>query len=481
MSDAQPYQVMPDLDSEKYERLKEDIANNGIEYPIILDGEGEIIDGHHRYEAWTDLGRDPDDLPTRVVDDTSEDNYHRAYRANLLRRDLSDGTKRDVVKQYLLEHPDRVAEDTQEAIADDLGVARVTVTRAIDSLQENGKLVQVDELTTDEKREQVRTYVEDNPNASNREVAREVDCDVTHVTVGNWRNEWNIDNPNTGLDTFTNSKTEAEKAIDIAQTATDDNSNDEVRKTAREKIGEISAGDTTPEEATKEVEKATEIAEDEKRREEQRESFEQTLMDNDAVEVHHGDFATILESYDDESIDHIVTDPPYNEEALPLWRQLATVAERVLKPGGLLIAYSGQFFLPDVFETLGDELEYLWQFVVTHEQPNYFIKHDIGIKYKPVVVFAKPPIGRPNRQMHDVISIGEMEKGEHEWQQPVIEASKLIEGLTEPNDIVCDPMCGSGTFGVAALRSDRRAVLIDIEEEAVAKTRKRIGEVVFNE
>lgn len=481
MSDSQPYQVMPDLDSEKYERLKEDIANNGIEYPIILDGEGEIIDGHHRHEAWIDLGRDPDDLPTRVVDDASEDNYHRAYRANLLRRDLSDGTKRDVVKQYLLEHPDRVAEDTQEAIAEDLGVSKKTVNRAIEQLRENGKLCQVTQITTDEKRDQVRSYVEDNPDASNREVSREVDCDVTHVTVGNWRNEWDIDNPNTGLDTFTNSKTEAEKAINIAQTATDDNSNDEVRKTAKEKIDEISAGDTTPEEATKEVEKATEIAEDEQRRKKQRESFEQTLTNDSAVEVHQGDFAAVLEDYDDESIDHIVTDPPYNEGALSLWRQLATVAERVLKPGGLLIAYSGQFFLPDVFETLGGELEYLWQFVVTHEQPNYFIKHDIGIKYKPVVVFAKPPAGRPNRQMHDVISTGEMEKGEHEWQQSVIEASELIEGLTEPNEIVCDPMCGSGTFGVAALRSNRRAVLIDIEEEAVAKTRKRVSEVVSNE
>jgi len=51
-----------------------------------------------------------------------------------------------VVKQYLLEHPDRVAEDTQEAIAEDLGVAQNTVSRAIDDI---GKDIQVDKLTTD--------------------------------------------------------------------------------------------------------------------------------------------------------------------------------------------------------------------------------------------------------------------------------------------------------------------------------------------
>jgi DNA-binding MarR family transcriptional regulator len=55
-----------------------------------------------------------------------------------------------------MEHPGRVTEDTQQAIADDLGVSQKTVDRAIDKLEESGKLSQVTELNTDEKREQVR-------------------------------------------------------------------------------------------------------------------------------------------------------------------------------------------------------------------------------------------------------------------------------------------------------------------------------------
>jgi len=257
-----PYQVMPELDSGEYERLKDDIAEHGIEYPIIIDGSGEIIDGHHRYKAWVDLGRDPDDLPTRVVDDTDAENYHRAYRSNLLRRDLTDGTKREVVKQYLLEHPDRVAEDTQQAIASDLGVDPATVSRAID---ECGNDLQVQELSTGEKREQVREYVEANPTASNREVAREVECDVTHVTVGNWRDEWDISEPTTGLDTFTNSKAEADAALDVVDTATDEKVNDEVRETAAEKATEITEGKTTPDEATRDIER-TETKQEQKER-----------------------------------------------------------------------------------------------------------------------------------------------------------------------------------------------------------------------
>jgi DNA-binding transcriptional MocR family regulator len=50
-----------------------------------------------------------------------------------------------------MEHPDRVTEDTQQAIAEDLGVSRKTVGRATDELPEDVKRGQLTELNTDEK------------------------------------------------------------------------------------------------------------------------------------------------------------------------------------------------------------------------------------------------------------------------------------------------------------------------------------------
>jgi DNA-binding Lrp family transcriptional regulator len=49
-----------------------------------------------------------------------------------------------------------VTEDTQQAIAEDLGVSPQTVGRSIDELQDSGKQFQVESINTDEKREQVR-------------------------------------------------------------------------------------------------------------------------------------------------------------------------------------------------------------------------------------------------------------------------------------------------------------------------------------
>jgi 16S rRNA G966 N2-methylase RsmD len=501
-SDGDPFEVdevyaslFEDLEPKQYKSLKASIREHGVDTAIIIDAENKVIDGHHRLRAVRELraeGHDIPDIP--FVQKPTRVDTLRARRANLARR---DGHKKKGVQDYLREHlpeppeaadadaevmwPDDDDAWTYTGVGHELGVSRETVKRAVKDSIHIAHLCDLNiPSEREQKRDAVRSYIEDNPDATDTEVAEAVDWDISQPTVNRWRNQMfddeEAEEDSTAQTSLVGAGADAEETAEIAQGTADG------EETASETMAE--EGTATPESATEtrdEKEKQKQIEEDEQRREEQRESFEQAVDDEEAVELHHGEFRAVLEEYDDESIDHIVTDPPYDEDALSLWRQLATVAERVLKPGGLLIAYSGQFFLPDVFETLGGELEYLWQFVVTHEQPNYFIKHDIGIKYKPVVVFGKPPVGRPGRQMHDVIDAGGMEKEDHEWQQSVIEASELIEGLTEPNQIVCDPMCGSGTFGVAALRSNRRAVLIDVDQEAVAKTRERVSEVVLDE
>jgi transposase-like protein len=79
---------------------------------------------------------------------------------------LSTQEKRDVVKEYLLEHPERVQEDTQEAIAQDLGVADDTVRRAREQLEDEGMLnFSGENFTTQEKRDLVQSYHEENPRA----------------------------------------------------------------------------------------------------------------------------------------------------------------------------------------------------------------------------------------------------------------------------------------------------------------------------
>jgi transposase len=95
--------------------------------------------------------------------------------------ELSTEEKRAEVREYASANPaasDReVVEDTQAEIAADLGVSQDTVYRAKQHHRENGKLTQVGELSTEEKRAEVRV-VED----TQAEIA--ADLGVSEQTVG---------------------------------------------------------------------------------------------------------------------------------------------------------------------------------------------------------------------------------------------------------------------------------------------------------
>ena len=63
-------------------------------------------------------------------------------------------------------------------------------------------------------------------------------------------------------------------------------------------------------------------------------------------------------------------------------------------------------------------------------------------------------------------------KIEHEWQQSTVEAQYIIKNLTMEKQTVLDPMMGSGTTGIAALKLNRKFIGIekDIQTFEMAKT-----------
>ena len=80
----------------------------------------------------------------------------------------------------------------------------------------------------------------------------------------------------------------------------------------------------------------------------------------------NGDFYKICRHFKDNSIDLIVTDPPYPQEFLHVWGQLGETAARILKQGSYLATYSGQLYLDHVMAELGKHLKYCWIFSNRH-------------------------------------------------------------------------------------------------------------------
>jgi hypothetical protein len=54
----------------------------------------------------------------------------------------------------------------------------------------------------------------------------------------------------------------------------------------------------------------------------------------------------------------------------------------------------------------------------------------------------------------------------------------LVQLLSKPGDVVCDPFCGSGTTGIEALKLGRRAWMSDVNQASIQITRGKIAGLV---
>ena len=193
-----------------------------------------------------------------------------------------------------------------------------------------------------------------------------------------------------------------------------------------------------------------------------------------------GDFKERAKEIADESVDVILTDPSYAKEDLPIWNDLGELAKRVLKPSGILLSYSGNLCLPQIFEILGRHLEYLWMFAIYHSNGNKLIPSvNVHQAWKPVIAYLKPPKNKYWRPFSDMVSGGK-EKEHHNWQQAVYEAKYYLTHLCPPNAVVLDPMMGSGTSIIAAIELGYTAIGIEIDPAAYAAAQERISQITNN-
>ena len=179
----------------------------------------------------------------------------------------------------------------------------------------------------------------------------------------------------------------------------------------------------------------------------------------------------------DNSVDLIITDPPYPEEYLPEWSDLSAFAARVLKPGGSLLAMSGQHHLPEVIRRLGEHMTYHWTlaYLTPGGQSAQNFSRQVNPFWKPILWYVKGDYSRD--WIGDVVKsdVNANEKDSHEWQQSVSGMIDLCGRFVGVGDTVVDPFCGSGTTGVAVLGLVRDVsfigIEIDAEKAAVAERR----------
>jgi site-specific DNA-methyltransferase (adenine-specific) len=96
-------------------------------------------------------------------------------------------------------------------------------------------------------------------------------------------------------------------------------------------------------------------------------------------------------------------------------------------------------------------------------------------RYEFVLFFEKGKRRLNNLGVADIISVPRVHRG-YPAEKPPEVSEILIQQSTAAGETVADPFMGSGSVGVAALRSGRRFIGTDVNIEAVRMTAKRLRE-----
>ena len=249
------------------------------------------------------------------------------------------------------------------------------------------------------------------------------------------------------------------------------------------------------------------------------------MKSEDEIQLYQGDALELFGEFQNASFDMIFADPPYflsnggvtcqSGKMVSVdkgdWDKAPSLGEihkfntiwlkechRVLKPNGTIWVTGTAHNIHSVgfaMQTLGYKILNDIAWFKINPPPNlacrYFThatetilwarKHE---KSKHLFNYEEMKKDNGGKQMQSLWSITppkvwEKRYGKHPTQKPEALLDRIIRASSNPNDLVLDPFCGSGTTGVLCARLHRRFVGFDIDEGCLDVAMKRIGDEIL--
>lgn len=247
---------------------------------------------------------------------------------------------------------------------------------------------------------------------------------------------------------------------------------------------------------------------------------------NGMAAIHHGDSTQILQSIQDNSIDLIFADPPYNigkhfGDFKDAWESDAKYAEwccewltvciQKLKPTGSLYVMTSTQAMPYLDLWLRDHLTIMSRIVWHYDSSGVQARKHYGSLYEPILFAVKDPRNytfnakdieveaktgavrklvdyrKPTPAPYKTTKIpGNAwyiprvryrmpEYENHPSQKPEALLERIIKASSNPGDVVLDPFAGTFTTCAVAQRLGRRSIGIELQTEYVKIGLRRLG------
>ena len=205
----------------------------------------------------------------------------------------------------------------------------------------------------------------------------------------------------------------------------------------------------------------------------------------------HGDCIQVMKEFPNNSIDLIITDPPYgdnigygwNNKTIknnenPLINCLALVeCYRVLKRNRSLYLFTNWKHYPFLTEFILRYTKFKIRHLIVWKKHNFGLGWAFRHQYELVLVLEK---GKPKYNLtnfSDVQTCSHInhDKNNHPHQKPVDLIMKMIEHSSNEGEVILDPFCGSGATCKGAEKMRRKWIGIELDERWI-----EIGESEIN-
>lgn len=205
----------------------------------------------------------------------------------------------------------------------------------------------------------------------------------------------------------------------------------------------------------------------------------------------YGDCLELIKLLPDNSIDVVLTDPPYGlnkddirgDADLSLFYDVLPECDRVLKNNSFFITFFSTKFLPQLFKN--NPFNYFWQIVLYC--PEGRVKSPIGYtKFMSCFIFKKgnPKIIHRSKDIF-IDTPGKMVEPDegyinHPTPKPKHFIKEILKMFTREDDLVLDPFIGSGSTAMACLQLNRKFIGFEIEEKYCKIAVDRINKFLLN-
>lgn len=224
----------------------------------------------------------------------------------------------------------------------------------------------------------------------------------------------------------------------------------------------------------------------------------------------HGDCLEKFIEIENESISAIITDPPYNISRKNNFKTMGrngidfgewdkdfdltswiNIASNKIKKGGNIVIFNdwkNMSYITESLENNGFEVKDLIRWKKTNAMPRNrdrrFIT-DYEVAVWTVKKGDKWTFNRLNNnyEIPEIVggltSKSEKYYGSHPTQKPVYVMKWIIERLSNKGDIILDPFMGSGSTGVACLKTGRKFIGIELDENYYSVAVNRINGFIY--